>query len=54
MLCINRAKETNNREVTREQVEAMKRDAKLSEEGVALEIPQELINYTEEYTSTSA
>lgn len=47
----DREVETNSPEVNREQVEAIERDEKLTEEGVELEIPQELINYREEYTS---
>lgn len=32
-------------------MEAIERDERLNEEGVELEIPQELLNYREEYTS---
>lgn len=42
---LNRAEGTNTQEVNREQVEAIKRDEKLTEEGVALEIPHKHVGW---------
>lgn len=47
----SRQRGTDRREANKDQVEAIKQDEKISEEGTKLEIIQEIINYRLEHTT---